>query len=177
MKGALRSARCFGPYPPDYYVYVYEGGAKEWRTTAGFPEPGRKCGVCSLSSGLRVGRLRSLWGGVAAGKAGLPRGLLRSRDCLARGRAIPGEPLSEGGGQEDAARSAQRASRPRPAHVRVCTVGRYRACARHGPEARQCVRQVQGAAAQRASAAGRKRRANPGHGGAQNQRTEAATQN
>lgn len=75
----------------DYYVYVYRGGAKEWRTTASYREPGRKCGVCSRSPGLGVGRLRVLWGGVRElrGKQASPGGLFCSRGLFGSQRGNP----------------------------------------------------------------------------------------
>lgn len=64
--------------------------------------------VVAGAHGLRVGRLRERQGGVweLQGKQASRGGLFRSRDCLARSGALPGEPLREGGGQEAAARSA-----------------------------------------------------------------------
>lgn len=62
------------------------------------------------------------WGVGAARKAGLPGGLFRSRDCLARSGALPGEPRSEGGGAPPEGSCQERAvsSRPRGPRTYVC---------------------------------------------------------
>lgn len=98
-----------------------------------------RCG--SRSARVRPRRPFARWGRVFAlqGKGCLPRGLL-SRErlvWLAAGRS-----LGSGGAQGRAGRRA--ASRMLPARAGactcVCTVGRCKACARHGRDARQCRR-------------------------------------
>lgn len=104
------------------------------------PSDGKQpCGVGARAPGFGPnGHLR---GGGACSRSregDVSPGDFRSKACLARSRALPRERRRAGAGGE--ARGQQDAPGPGPARVRVCTVGRCKACARHGPDARQCQR-------------------------------------
>lgn len=115
----------------------------------GVPSAGKQpCGVGAGEPGFGPnGRLRGGGGCSRSGEGGVSTGgcFAARLVWLAAGRS-PGS----GGAQGRAGRrAASRMPGPGPARVRVCTVGRCKACARHGPDARRCRRWGRGTEGQR----------------------------